>query len=87
VRTAGAATRAGRPLKGRRPVESDDQDQRNQRQPLLLLAVALAARDDGGEIVTTVIDDGPGIDEIERTVVGSGTEYRSHMDRGSACDS
>ena len=43
--------------------------------------VTLAARDDGDEIAVTVADDGPGIDEMERAVVESGTE--SPLEHGS----
>jgi len=43
--------------------------------------VTLAARDDGDEIVVTVTDDGPGINEMERAVVESGTE--SPLEHGS----
>ena len=43
--------------------------------------VAFTARDDGDDIVVTVTDDGPGVDEMERTVVEAGTE--SPLEHGS----
>ena len=43
--------------------------------------VTLAARDDGEDIVITVTDDGPGVDEMERAVVEAGSE--SPLEHGS----
>jgi len=43
--------------------------------------VTLAAHDDGDEIAVTITDDGPGINQMERAVVESGTE--SALEHGS----
>ena len=43
--------------------------------------IELTARDDGDALVVTVVDDGPGIDEMERRAVASGQE--SALDHGS----